>query len=144
MVELRRPQTEAGVRTDERHSQLKQMLNERNLCHMYLDTRGKVTVGVRHMLPSCAEVEKLAFVLRGSSVQQTHSKLKPTITKYSHNPTEMLAAKYLPFTALEMRGLEIDDLLDLISGRLKTGCAPLSAVTKIIRGRARRSFGYRV
>jgi GH24 family phage-related lysozyme (muramidase) len=39
-------------------------VSEGSIPHMYLDTVGKVTIGVGNMLPNVAAAQKLAFVVR--------------------------------------------------------------------------------
>jgi len=46
------------------------------ITHMYLDTRGFVTVGVGNMLPNAAAAQKLAFVKRKDSTAATADEIK--------------------------------------------------------------------
>ena len=48
---------------------------EGNVPHMYVDTKGYVTVGVGKMLPSAAEAQKLPFVVRSTKAPATPAQI---------------------------------------------------------------------
>ncbi|MBV9301622.1 MAG: glycoside hydrolase family protein [Acidobacteriaceae bacterium] len=105
------------------HFELKQLLieNEGNLCHMYLDTVGRVTVGVGHMIPNVHEAEKLSFVLHGCTTQATLDQIASDYAKVESQQRGMLAEHYRPFTALDMTPSAIDELLSLDIATMEAG-----------------------
>lgn len=76
--------------------------------HMYLDTRGFVTVGVGHMLPDQAAACKLPFVLRGSHLPASEQAIIDEFETIQSQQIGLRASAYLPFTRLELT----DDAID--------------------------------
>ena len=50
-------------------------VSEGSIPHMYLDTVGKVTIGVGNMLPTVASAKKLAFVNRITKKKATDKEI---------------------------------------------------------------------
>jgi GH24 family phage-related lysozyme (muramidase) len=96
------------------HSQLKQMLieNEGNVQHMYLDTVGKVTIGVGHMIPSAADAQQIQFVTCGTSTAATTQQILAEFTNMGRQRPAMAASSYRQFAQLEMTPAAVDALLD--------------------------------
>jgi GH24 family phage-related lysozyme (muramidase) len=96
------------------HSQLKQMLieNEGSIEHMYLDTVGKVTVGVGHMIPGELEAQRINFVVRGTMRPATTLQISSEFGTVGRQRPAMTAASYRQFTTLDMTPDAIDSLLD--------------------------------
>jgi GH24 family phage-related lysozyme (muramidase) len=105
------------------HSQLKQMLieNEGNLPHMYLDTVGRVTVGVGHMIPAAARAVQIQFVTRGALAAATAQQISADFENVSRQHPAMAAASYKPFTQLDMTSAAIDALLNADIAGMETG-----------------------
>jgi GH24 family phage-related lysozyme (muramidase) len=105
------------------HTNLKQMLveNEGRIAHMYLDTVGRVTLAVGHMIPTLAEAQKLPLRLRSSGEAATAEQIGTDFNNVQAQTPGMKAVQYLPFTALEMADADIDHLLDLDIAKTEAG-----------------------
>lgn len=79
--------------------------------HMYLDTVGKVTVGVGNMLPSVAAAQKLAFVDRRTRQPATPEQIAADFEAVRKQPKGMRAARYARHTKLTLPREVIDSLL---------------------------------
>lgn len=80
--------------------------------HMYLDTVGKVTVGVGNMLPNSSAAQKLEFVDRKTRKRATPGEIKADFDAVSKRPKGLKATAYLPHTKLDLPPAAIDSLLD--------------------------------
>ena len=87
---------------------------EGRINHMYLDTVGKVTVGVGKMLPNVAAAQALAFVRRADGGAASADEIGRDFQAVSAQPKAMLAASYRKFTQLDLPDPEIDALLKTV------------------------------
>ena len=96
------------------HKNLKQMLieNEGSISHMYLDTVGKVTVGVGHMIPNCAAAEKLSFLVRANGGAASVAQIAQEYATLQAQQPALPAAHYKSCTLLDMAGSAVEALLD--------------------------------
>ena len=79
---------------------------------MYLDTVGKVTVGVGNMLPNAAAAQELPFVVRATSKKASRDEIKTEFETVSNKPKGLVAHRYKPYTKLDLPDEDIDTLLD--------------------------------
>jgi GH24 family phage-related lysozyme (muramidase) len=105
------------------HASLKQLLkdNEGNIPYMYLDTVGKVTVGVGHMIASPDLAQGLSFVVRGTSQAASAAQIAADYNSVHSQRPAMVASQYKPFTKLEMTPAAIDQLLDTDIAGMESG-----------------------
>lgn len=82
------------------------------LSHMYLDTRGYVTVGVGHMMPSVKSAKKLKFILRSSGKLATPDQISDDFTNVKNAEPGRIASSYKPLTKLDLPDSEVDIILD--------------------------------
>ena len=88
-------------------------VSEGSISHMYLDTVGKVTVGVGNMLPNVAAAQKLGFVVRKTpSKKATADQIKTDFETISKQTKGLVASKYKKHTLLDLPATAIDKLLD--------------------------------
>lgn len=85
---------------------------EGSIDHMYLDTVGKVTVGVGNMLPNAAAAEALPFVVRDSGAQASAGQIAADFDAVSAAEPGKVASSYKSATRLSLPEAEIDALLD--------------------------------
>lgn len=93
---------------------------EGNIPHMYLDTGGKVTVGVGEMLPNVAAAQKLAFVRRPDPTATpavvagaaTADEIKTDFENVDQQAAGKAAPYYKQFTKLDLPSNVIDTLLN--------------------------------
>jgi GH24 family phage-related lysozyme (muramidase) len=86
---------------------------EGRIAHMYLDTRGLVTVGVGKMLPHVAAAQKLPFVQRANGQPASAEQIAADFAAVKAQPLGKLAHSYRKFTQLELPDAAIDALLRL-------------------------------
>jgi GH24 family phage-related lysozyme (muramidase) len=86
--------------------------SEGSISHMYLDTVGKVTVGVGNMLPDIASAQRLGFVDRKTLKPATKEEIKTEFEKVSKLVKGLIASSYKKDTTLDLPSTEIDKLLD--------------------------------
>lgn len=84
---------------------------EGRIAHMYLDTKGLVTVGVGKMLRNEAAAMKLPFLRRADGGRATPSEIVTDFRAVLAQPKGRLAGSYRAFTRLELGNQAIDDLL---------------------------------
>lgn len=84
---------------------------EGRIPHMYLDTKGLVTVGVGKMLPDVKAAQALAFVRRADGAAATAAEIKTDFDKVSQQTKGKLASTYEAYTALILPADVIDKLL---------------------------------
>ena len=80
--------------------------------HMYLDTVGKVTVGVGNMLPNAAAATQLPFIHADDLTEASDEEIRTEFDLVSTQTAGLLASKYKSFTKLMLSEPAIDDLLD--------------------------------
>lgn len=105
------------------HETLKQILieNEDSVTHFYLDTVGKVTVGVGHMMPTAADAQGLSMVVRSSGEAASAQQIAVDFANVKAQQSGMLALHYRQFTTLDMLDDAIDRLLESDIARMETG-----------------------
>lgn len=86
--------------------------SEGNIPHMYLDTVGKVTVGVGNMMPTAADAKKLKFVNRVTGKEATAEEIQADFDAVSKRTKGLLAHNYKSDTKLDLPSIEVDKLLD--------------------------------
>ena len=87
---------------------------EGRIPHMYLDTKGLVTVGVGKMLPDVATAQALAFVRRADGLAASAAEIEADFTAVSAQPKGKLASSYKAHTALDLPDAAIDALLRIV------------------------------
>jgi GH24 family phage-related lysozyme (muramidase) len=81
------------------------------ISHMYLDTRGYVTVGVGFMIPSAAAAKGYGFVSRATKKKATDKEKADEWDNIKKQKKAMRAAYYKTFTRLDLPDSEIDSAL---------------------------------
>jgi len=84
---------------------------EGRIAHMYLDTKGLVTVGVGKMLRNEAAALKLPFVRRTDGQAATPAEITADFRAVLAQPLGKLAGSYRKFTLLDLPNPAIDALL---------------------------------
>jgi GH24 family phage-related lysozyme (muramidase) len=84
---------------------------EGSIEHMYLDTRGNVTVGVGRMLPTADAAAKLAFVRNSDGKPASAQEIKDEFALVKSKEKAKSASWYKQFTALHLTETTIDALL---------------------------------
>jgi GH24 family phage-related lysozyme (muramidase) len=79
--------------------------------HMYLDTKGLVTVGIGKMLPNIAAAQKLGFVRQSDAVAATAAEIEIDFKEVSKQTKGKLAASYKKDTKLDLPDNVIYELL---------------------------------
>lgn len=87
--------------------------NEGRISHLYLDTKGLVTIGIGTMLPNVAAAQALRFVVRSTQAAATAKEIETDFKAVLAQPAAQLAAKYRAHTLLDMPDDQIDALLDV-------------------------------
>ena len=88
---------------------------EGTIPHMYLDTVGKVTVGVGTMLASVDEAKSLKFTVRKTGAPATEAEIAADYAKVKAQRTGMVATTYA--TDLDLPQTEIDRVLKVRAER---------------------------
>lgn len=93
-------------------------VSEGSISHMYLDTVGKVTVGVGNMLPNFTAAQKHVFVVRATPAKKaTKAQIKTDFETVKKQTKGLKASSYKKHTLLNLPTTAIDKLLDTrISG----------------------------
>ena len=86
--------------------------NEGCIDHMYLDTRGNVTIGIGQLVPSAEFARTLRLVMRDSGEAASAQQIAEDYDNVSAQQAGMAAARYRPFTRLVMTQDDIDALLE--------------------------------
>lgn len=91
--------------------------SEGNIPYMYLDTVGKVTVGIGNMLPSVGVACELAFVNRTTKNRATPAEITTDFQTVAAQPRARLAQFYRQFTRLDLPDVQINELFrDRVAG----------------------------
>lgn len=87
---------------------------EGSISHMYLDTRGFVTVGVGNMLKTAADAQELTFVERDNGSAATAENIATDYNAVRERPygMEYPASSFKTYTKFDMSDAEINMLLD--------------------------------
>jgi len=94
---------------------------ENSISHMYLDTAGKVTVGVGNMLPNADAAKQLAFEMRPDSTAKppiaiaraaTGDEIAADFESVKKRPAGLTADKYKESTKTDLPDAAIDELLN--------------------------------
>jgi GH24 family phage-related lysozyme (muramidase) len=85
---------------------------EGSVAHMYLDTVGKVTVGVGNMLASAEAACELPFVHSDTLAAADDPQIIDEYRLLQQQPSGLKASRYRQYTQLILTGGEIDVLLD--------------------------------
>ena len=109
---------------------------EGRVTHMYLDTRGYVTVGVGHMIPDENQAATLAFIHRGTGQVAAADDIRKEYNALKKRPygRRYSASTFQPYTLLELSDSTIDQLtrkhIQSFTGELQTiyGNAAFSAM----------------
>ncbi|MCV6590760.1 MAG: glycoside hydrolase family protein [Marinobacterium sp.] len=86
--------------------------SEGSIPYMYLDTVGKVTVGVGNMLPDVAAAQQLGFVERATGREATAAEIAADFNAVQAQPAARVASFYKEYTHLELPEAKIDELLN--------------------------------
>lgn len=95
---------------------------EGSVSHMYLDTVGKVTVGVGFMIPNKTEAAKYPFVKRAGSGKATKAEIETDYTTVSSKSKGKVASWYKQFTQLDLPKSAIDKKLGDVLKQMEKGC----------------------
>ena len=82
------------------------------ISHMYLDTVGKVTVGVGNMLPAPEAAIELPFIDRDTGVNATETEIRAGYKLVANQEPKKLAASYKQYSSLDLTADTINELLD--------------------------------
>lgn len=82
------------------------------ITHMYLDTVGRVTVGVGNMLSNADAAAELPFINRETGENATEEEIKAEFYLVAAQAPAKLAASYKQFTRFDLSPAAIDELLD--------------------------------
>jgi hypothetical protein len=83
---------------------------EGNVPHMYVDTKGFVTVGIGNMLPNVKAAQALAFANRTTKNPATGAEIATDFETVAKQPKAKAARWYRQFTALDLPDVEINRL----------------------------------
>ena len=92
---------------------------EGSISHMYLDTVGKVTVGVGNMLPSIEAAHALPFIHADDKQAANADEIGAEFDLVSAQKKGMLAKNYKKFTRLILTDDYIDKLLEIRLGKFE-------------------------
>ncbi|GAA6169280.1 hypothetical protein [Sessilibacter corallicola] len=79
--------------------------------HMYLDSKGYVTVGVGHLIPDLKSAQKLNFK-NSKSLAATQDEIKTDFELIKKQPKNRLASFYKKHTKLHLSEIDINKLTD--------------------------------
>jgi len=94
---------------------------EGRIPHMYLDTRGFVTVGVGYLLADAAAAQALPFVRRADRVAASPTEVRTDFDRVHQQAMGKLAQSYRVFTQLDLPDPAIDALLQATVARFEAG-----------------------
>lgn len=80
--------------------------------HMYLDTRGFVTVGVGHMIPNSSAAAKLPFVHRDTQQAVTTHEIINEYNAVKSKPIGLVASAYKAHSSMILLDKDIDQILE--------------------------------
>lgn len=87
--------------------------NEGSALFMYLDTAGKVTVGIGHLLPTAADAQNLPFIVRATKKSATAEEIAADFKKVKDSgKTNALSRTFKDITDLGLPESEINALFE--------------------------------
>ena len=96
---------------------------EGNVSHMYVDTKGFVTVGIGNMLPNAKAAQALPFINRTTRNAGTAAEIATDFERVAKQPKAKAARYYRDFTALDLPEVQINVLfqkrIDEFRGQLR-------------------------
>ncbi len=95
---------------DKRRSMIKE--GEGSISHMYLDTKGFVTVAVGQLLRTVESAQELGFVDRATGESATAAEIAQDFESVEQQEAGRVASFYKPFTKLDLPEPAINALLD--------------------------------
>ncbi len=84
---------------------------EGKVSHMYLDSKGYVTVGIGHLLSTIVDAQKLDFK-NASNKLASKNEIKSDFEAVKKQPANRLASMYKKHTKLTLSAMEINKLTD--------------------------------
>ena len=94
---------------------------EGSVSHMYLDTRGNVTVGVGQLLRTADEAKQLPFVHRDTQTAASAQDIELDFDAVAKQTAGRSAGAYRQYTRLDLPEAAIDTLLDWRIAEFQTG-----------------------
>lgn len=91
------------------------------ISHLYLDTVGKVTVGVGNMLPTSEAAAQLPFFVRDTGSPASEEEIRAEFNRVADKDPARLASWYKQYTNLDLSEEAIDQLLDQRIGDFESG-----------------------
>lgn len=92
--------------------------------HMYLDTKGFVTIGVGHLITDVAEAKKLNFVTIKDSKKATGEQVEDDFDSVKKQVKGLVASSYKKHIKLKLSASDIDSLtnkhIEVFEGELKS------------------------
>ena len=85
---------------------------EGKIDHMYLDTKGYVTVGIGHLLKDVAAAQTLNFVHQTGGKKATKDEIKTDFETVKKQAKGLFASLYKKHTKLKLSTIDIDKLTD--------------------------------
>ncbi len=83
---------------------------EGTILHMYLDSKGYVTVGIGHLLSSVSNAQKLPFINAKTTKKATAAEIKTDYESIKKQTKNRVASYYKKHTKLKLTQPEIDKL----------------------------------
>lgn len=80
--------------------------------HMYLDTRGNVTIGIGQLVPSADDAKSLKLYMRDSGEPADDQQIVDEYNTVMAQQAGLAAQRYKQFTKLELRHGDIEAMLD--------------------------------
>lgn len=78
--------------------------------HMYLDSKGYVTVGIGHLISTVAAAQKVPFIVAKTSKKATAGEIKTDHESVKKQTKNRVASYYKKYTKLKLTQSEIDKL----------------------------------
>ncbi len=83
---------------------------EGTIPHMYLDSKGYITVGIGHLITSVANAQLISFVDAKTNKKATAAEIKTDYDNVIKQTNNRVASYYKKYTALKITQSEIDKL----------------------------------
>jgi len=85
---------------------------EGSVDHMYLDTKGFVTIGIGHFLKDVSAAQKISFIHQEASEKATADEIKTDFENVKKQAKGLFASLYKKYTKLKITKSTIDTLTD--------------------------------